>query len=111
MKKTLTDIDGALTARRFDAKPQSSKNVDTTFGIYMRQDGQIAIGNKVVQVDENKKTLTVDGALYEFTPGLRVLIMLKHPRPNQWDSRDYQAYKSLCAQTKVRLFPNQAGAA
>ena len=37
--------------------------------------------------------------------------MSKHPQPNQWNSIDYQAYKPLCAQTKVRSFPNQAGAA
>ena len=40
-----------------------------------------------------------------------MLMMSKHPRPNQWNSRDYQGYKSLCAQTKVRSFPNQSGAA
>ena len=53
---------------------------------------------------------SVDGAVYDFTPALYALIMSKHPRPNQWNSRDYQAYKSLSAQTKVRLFPNSAGA-
>ena len=37
--------------------------------------------------------------------------MSKHPRPNHWDSNNYQAYKSLCAQTKIRSFPNPAGAA
>ena len=47
MKKTLTDIDGALSAQR--------ENVDNTFGIYMNQDGEIAMGNKIVQVNENKK--------------------------------------------------------
>ena len=52
MKKTLTDIDGY----RVDAAPQPGKNVDNTFGKYMRRDGQLAMGNKIVQVDENKKT-------------------------------------------------------
>ena len=38
MKKTLTDIDGALTAQReHDATPPLDTNVDTTFGIYRRQ--------------------------------------------------------------------------
>ena len=38
--------------------------------------------------------------------------MLKHPRTTQWmNSHGYQAYKSLCKQTRVRLFPNSAGAA
>ena len=69
------------------------------------------MGNKVVQIDENEKTLTVDGTVYDFTPSLQALIMLKHPRTTQWNSHDYQAYKSLCKQTRVRLFPNSAGAA
>ena len=69
------------------------------------------MGRKLVQVDENKKPLTVDGAVYDFTPGRRAFIMQKHPRIGQWTSRDYQAYKSLCIHTKERLFPNPEGAA
>ena len=86
MRKTLTDIDGALTAQREHvAEPPLAKNVDTTFGIYMREDGQLAMGNKIVQVNENKMNLTVDGTLYDLTRGLRVFIMSKHPRPIQYD--------------------------
>ena len=43
MKKTLTDIDGALAAQRVDARPPLSKITDTTFGIYRRQDGQLGM--------------------------------------------------------------------
>ena len=107
LKETLTGIDGALNR----SAPQPSKGVDSTFGIYRRGDGKLVMGNKVVQSDENKKTLTADDTVYDFTPGLYALIMLKHPRISQWPSGDYQAYRSLCAQTKVRLFPNSAGAA
>ena len=32
--------------------------------------------------------------------------MQKHPQPNQWTSGDYQAYKALAAQTKVKSHPN-----
>ena len=40
MKKTLTDINGTLTAQRAtDARPPLNKNTDTTLGVYMRQDG------------------------------------------------------------------------
>ena len=67
MKKTLTDIDGALTAQRVDAKPHPSKNVDTTFGIYMRQVGKLAMGNEVVQINRNNRTLSVDDTEYDFT--------------------------------------------
>ena len=51
-----------LTAQRAtDSRPQPDKNVDT-FGLFQKQDGQLGMGNKVVQVqlDENGKTLIVD---------------------------------------------------
>ena len=36
--------------------------------------------------------------------------MQKKTHPSQWTTSDYPAYNSLCAQTKVRLFPNPEGA-
>ena len=52
MKKTLTDIDGALTTRRAtDARPRLNKDADTTFGVYKRQDGQLSMGNKQSSAD------------------------------------------------------------
>ena len=60
MKKTLMDIDGALTAPRVDARPQPNENTDTTFGNQKRQDGQLGMGSKVVRLDGNIKILTVD---------------------------------------------------
>ena len=51
MKKTLMDIDGALTAHRVDARPPPNKKADTTFGIYRRHDGQLGMGNKVLWKD------------------------------------------------------------
>ena len=69
MKKTLTDIDGALTAQRAtDARPPPNKNTDTTLCLYRKQDGQLCTGNKVVRLDENEKTLTVDDTEYKLTP-------------------------------------------
>ena len=100
MKKTLTDIDEALTAQDV-AAPQPSKNVDNTFDIYIRRDGQLAMGKKIVQVDKNKKTLSVDHTEYDLTPGLQAFIMQKHPQISQWPSHDYRAYKSHSAQTKI----------
>ena len=109
-QKTLTDIDGALTAQcATDPKPLLSKNADTTFGVYKRQDGQLSMGNKVVQFNGNKKTLTVDDTEYKLTPCLEALIMLKHPQPTKFNSNDYQVDKSLVTQTKVKSFPNRAG--
>ena len=67
MKKTLTDIDGALTAQHVDARPPLIKTTIATFCIYRRQDGKLRMGNKVVQIDGDKSTLLVDGVEYKFT--------------------------------------------
>ena len=58
------------------------------------------MGNKVVWVDGN--TLKVDDKEYKLTPGLIALITQKHPRPGQWNSNDYQVYKSPVVQTNDR---------
>ena len=86
MKKGLTDIDGALTDQRVKApsKTPLNKYTDTTFGVHRRQDEQLGVGNKVVWLDANGKTLSVDETRYNLTPGLFVLI-----------TNDYQVYKSL----------------
>ena len=104
MKKTLADIDGSLN--RPVAGPRV-KNVDTTFGIFRRQNGQLQMGSEIVGVNEN--TLTVGDREYDLTPGIHTLIVQKHPQRNQWTSGDYQAYKSLAAQTKVKSYPNPRG--
>ena len=112
MKKTLTDIDGALSAQRAtDARPRPDKYADTTFGLFQRQDGQLGMGNKVIQLGANGKNSLVDGAKYKLTPDLLELITNKHPRAGQWKTNDYQVYKSLVAQTKEKSFPNRAGTA
>ena len=96
MKKTLTDIVEALN-RATDVK--SSKDIDTTFGFYMR-DGKLSMGFKAVQLDDTE---------YKFTPGLRALITLKQPQSKQWNSSDYREYKNLVAQTRVGSFPDKTG--
>ena len=103
-KKTLTDIDGALTALYDDvpSKTPMDKNTDTAFGVYKKQDGQLRMGNKEVQLDANGKTLIVDDTEYKLTPGFLALIINKHPRAGHWNSNDYKAYKSLAVQTEVK---------
>ena len=114
MKKKLSDIDGALKASIDGAlKPvaalQPGKNLDTTFGIYRRKDGQLQMGNKIVEIDERESLLIVDGIKYDFTPGLWAFITEKHPQVSQWSSQDYRTYKSLSVQTKVKSHPNPRG--
>ena len=62
MKKMLTDIDGALNRAAGAFKPSGPrvKNVDNTFCIYRRKNGQLQMGNKVVMTSEDGKILTVD---------------------------------------------------
>ena len=75
LKKTLTNIDGALTAQRAtDARPRPNKSVDTTFGFFKKQDGQLGMGNKVLQLNGNGKNLIADDTKYKLTPGILVLI-------------------------------------
>ena len=89
MKKSLTDIDEALS------RATVSKNIDTAFGIFEREDGQLGMGSKVVRLDENEKILTVDDTEYKLTPGLRALVTLKQPQPSKCNPNDYREYKSL----------------
>ena len=44
MKKTLTDIGGALAAQRVDVRPRPDKNVDTTFGLFQKKMGNYRYG-------------------------------------------------------------------
>ena len=112
MKKTLMDIDGALTAQHAtDTRTRLDKGTETTFGLFQKQDGRISMGSKVVRLGVNAKNSLVDDTEYKLTPGLLVLITNKHPRPEQWKTNGYIVYKSLVAQTKVKSLPNRAGTA
>ena len=81
------------------------------FGIFRRQDGQLQMGSEIVKISEDGTILNVDGVEYDLTPDLHRLIVQKYPRPNQWTSGDYQAYKYLSIQTKVRSHTNPRGVA
>ena len=52
IKKTLTDMDGALATQRVEApsKTPLNRNTDTTFGLYKKRDRQLGMGNKVVRM-------------------------------------------------------------
>ena len=66
------------------------------------------MGNKVVRLDVNIMTLTIDGTEYRLTPGH--LESITNPRPGQWKPNDFKVYKSLVVQTKVKSFPNRTDA-
>ena len=51
--------------------------------------------------------MKVDDKEYELTPGLRMLILYKKPRPQHYTSDDYSVYKAIVAQTRVRAYPSK----
>ena len=108
MKKTLRDIDGALTGQgeHVAKPPPPSKAVDNTYGFY-KKDGRLWMGNKAVQLDIKRKILTVDYTVYKLTPDLLELITNKHPRLGQYNNNDEGVYRSLVVQTRVKSFPNR----
>ena len=63
------------------------------------------MGNSIVHIEGN--TLKVDDKEYELTPGLRMLILYKKPRPQHYTSDDYSVYKAIVAQTRVRVYSNK----
>ena len=90
VKKALEDIDGTLKVQRraivIPPPPPSPPQKDLTFGIHATSDGRNAMGNSIVHNVGN--TLKVDDKEYELTPGLRVLILHKKPRPQHYTSDD-----------------------
>ena len=56
MKKVLVDIDGALKPVAEAPEPTGPqvKNVDKTFGIYRRKNGQLQMGIKIVKKSEDE---------------------------------------------------------
>ena len=105
VKKALEDIDGALKAQQHSKPPPSPPQKDLTFGIHATGDGRYAMGNSIVYIAGN--TLKVDDKENELTPGLRMLILYKNPRPQHYTSDDYSVYKAIVAQTRVRAYPNK----
>ena len=63
------------------------------------------MGNSIVHIEGNP--LTVDDKEYELTPGLRMLMLYKKPRPGHYTSDDSSVYKAIVAQTRVRAYPNK----
>ena len=109
VKKALEDIDGALKAQQLTIvvppPPPSPLQRDLTVGIHATADGRCAMGNCIVHIEGN--TLKVDDKEYELTPGLRMLILYKKPRPHHYTNDDYSVYKTIVAQTRVTAYPNK----
>ena len=57
------------------------------------------MGSTLVQIEGN--SLKVDEREYQKTPDLVSLITEKHPRPMQWKSEDFRAYKSFVHRARL----------
>ena len=75
--------------------PKKSQ-IDTTFGIRY-EDGDWMIGNKRIKI--NGDDITIDGEVYDGTPGLWSLITDKAPK--QYDNEDLEWYKELLDETSA----------
>ena len=106
VKKASEDIDGVLKAQQQHTipPPPSPPRKDLTLGIHATGDGRYAMGNSIVHIDGN--ILKVD-EVYELTPGWRMLILYKKPRPQHYTSDDYSVYETIVAQTRMRAYPNK----
>ena len=77
--------------------PDNRKNeVDTTFGIRYENDVWM-IGNKQIEIDGDD--ISIDGEVYEGTPGLWSLITDKAPK--QYNEEDLARYKELLHETSA----------
>ena len=99
------DNDGALKTEHHTTLPPTPPQKDLTFGIHATGEGRYAMGNSIVHIEVN--TLKVDDKEYELTPGLRMLMLYKKPRPQHYTSDDYSVYKAIAAQTSVRAYLNK----
>ena len=78
--------------------PNGRNQVDTTFGIRY-EDGDWMIGNKRIKINNGDDDITIDGEVYDGTPGLWSLITDKAPK--QYDNEDLERYKELLYETSA----------
>ena len=122
MKRTLTDIDGALALQRAtgdrppleeskekSARPQAHNQTERTFGFFKTKDGHLVMGDKVVGLGGRGVILYVEDEMYDLTPGLNALITYSRPQREEYTDDDYTTYRALVAQTTVKPSPNHAG--
>ena len=77
--------------------PRKKSQIDTTFGIRY-EDGDWMIGNKRIKIN-NGDDITIDGEVYDGTPGLWSLVTDKVPQ--QYDIEELDRYKELLYETSA----------
>ena len=86
---------------------QRAGDIDKTFAIFERDDGQQQMGNIIVTLSEDGMTLSTEDNEYDYTAGLQELIWLKHPR--FYTPEDMEEYEVLIRDTLVVKCTNPKG--
>ena len=71
---------------------------DMYFGIQRDKDNNLIIGNKKIEIDEDRN-IYIDGNMYKATPGLWSLVM--DISPKNYTKEDWETYKKLAIQTDL----------
>ena len=86
---------------------QRAGDIDKTFAIFERDDGQQQMRNKIATLSEDGTTLSTEYNEYDYTAGRQELIWLKHPR--FYTPRDMEEYVELIRDTSVVKYTNPKG--
>lgn len=95
-KSDHSQVLGPLASKYLGLYATKHSATDTTFGIYMNNDGVLCIGNSPINV-ENDVIKFPDGEKYEGTVGLWELLTLKNPI--DYDSQDLDNYEKIILKT------------
>jgi len=76
----------------------SKEEVDKTFGLYDK-DGEFFIGDSPVKIEADD--ITVKDKLYEGTPGLWELLIMKAPDKNVYNQEDFKNYAEILRKTNA----------
>ena len=76
----------------------SKEEVDKTFGLYDK-DGEFFIGDSPVKIEADD--ITVKDKLYQGTPGLWELLIMKAPDKNVYNQEDFKNYAEILHKTSA----------
>ena len=75
---------------------------DRYYGLQEQPNGEFRIGNKQIQIDEDRNITIEDGGeTYTGTPGLWALIIYNKPNDNDYTKEDWENYKKLVRETDL----------
>ena len=90
-------------AERYLHQFASKQEVDKTFGLYDK-DGQFYIGNSPIEIRDDN--ITVKGKVYQGTPGLWELLVMREPDDNVYTDEDKSNYAEILDMTSAMKHGN-----